>query len=216
MNVWLKAAKTFLYFHTPTRIRVHLVLSIALPMGEKGCPVAHLCDGRMRAKIPHHGCQHIPAGSKKWSEIVSFVSPVGEITAARTVAHSLLIYIKDELVIGAHVYIEVLRRFGDFDDLSKVEHNFVSLRSIRSRDPLRLPESGLMIRQTLCPSGRDVGGNGDEEDEDEEDHSLFAHARDGTSAGKAAESRMCRFPATNRFKGQGLSLITHIEDYERV
>ncbi len=109
MNVRLDAADTIFHFHIPSRVRVRYALRIVLAVYQKADPITDLRDRSMRAKIPDRCREHIPTGVKKRGEIVRFVSPVCQVAAARTATHSLPICMQDELIVGAHVDIEMLR-----------------------------------------------------------------------------------------------------------
>lgn len=103
-----------------------------------------------------------------------------EITAARAIPDTLLVHIEDELIVSAHVYIKVLRSTRDLDNFSEVKHDFVSLRSMRRRDPFRLPELGPSLRRILWPDFRNVAKNNNKDDK--QNHRLFSHGRNRTSA----------------------------------
>jgi hypothetical protein len=126
-------------------------------MDQKTDSIAHLCDRGVRAKIPNRRREHILASSKERSKIVGLVSPVSQVAMAGAATHALLIHMKDELVVGAYIHVEVLRLRGQFDALSKVEHDFISLWNTGSGDPLRLPKSALVIIRNLRPQMTDAG-----------------------------------------------------------
>src|SRR5215467_4233444 len=169
-----------------------------MSVDEKGCAVADLGDGCMSSQIPHGCCKQILAGSKKRTEIVGFISPVGKVSAAGTCAYSLLIYIEHELVIGTDIDIEVLRRCGEFDGLSEVEHDLIALRDVGSGDPLGLPVGGLMFRRELrarirCAQGKSKQG----------EERSYSHARDRTSA-----------KARSKVRGSRMKIQTEAADTE--
>ena len=68
------------------------------------------------------------------------------ITAAGTAAHWSPIRMQDELIVGAHVDIEMLWCGAKINVLSEVKYHFVSLWSTRRGDPLRLPELFVISR----------------------------------------------------------------------
>lgn len=151
-----KAPQALFDLDRPTRVAVCRALGAALSVDQKGHPVAHLRDGRMRTKIPNCGCKHILAGAKERAKIVRLISPVAEVASAGTATHTPLIYMEDELVIRAHVHIKVLGRCREFDDLSEVEHDFIPLRGTWGGNPLRFPRTG-MISRKLCTDLRGAG-----------------------------------------------------------
>src|SRR5579871_939524 len=101
----------------------------------------------MGTEIPHRRCDQIPSRPKKGGEVVGLIFPVCEIASAGAAAHALLIYMQDELIVSTHVNVEMLRRFREVDHFSEVKVCFISLRSVRNRNPLRLPQGPLVV----CP-----------------------------------------------------------------
>jgi len=156
MKLRLKRADPFFFFHIPAGVGIRHAFSISVPMDQKAHSIAHLRDCGAGAKIPDRRREHILSSAKKRTKIVGFVSPVCQVAAAGTATDASLIYLEDELVIGAHIYIKMRLQLGDVDDLSKVEHDFISLRNTGSGDPLRFPEFVRMIRRNLCQHQMDA------------------------------------------------------------
>src|SRR5450432_1629879 len=103
----------------------------------------------MRSKIPNGCRKHVLAGMEKGSEIVRFVPPMRQVASTRPVACTLLIYVKEKLAIGAHIYVKMLWRLGKFDHLFEVKHDFISLWGIRGGNPLCVPIFTFAVRRSL-------------------------------------------------------------------
>jgi hypothetical protein len=82
---------------------------------------------------------------------------MGEVAAARAAAYAMLVYVQKELIVSAHVYVEVLRRRVELDHLSEVQYDLISGGGIRSGNPLRSPLCARAIGRSLCSKIRGGG-----------------------------------------------------------
>jgi hypothetical protein len=148
-------------------------------MNQKAHTIANLRDCSVCTKIPD-GCRdYILARPEKRTKIVSFEPPVSQVAAAGTATHALLVYLEDELVVGAYIDIKVLWNTREVEDLSEMEHDFVSLRPMPSRDPLRFPKILRMISRNLRPKVTNV--EQESNDECNNEFCFSSHAADRTS-----------------------------------
>src|SRR5579864_829878 len=123
----------------PACIRVGYSSGYAFAVNQESNAIAHLRDSSMRTEVPHGCRQGIFASVQKWREIVRLVAPVRQVAAAWTAADSLLIDIKDELIVSAYIDYEALRNFSEIEFLAKVQNRFVAFWCTRSCDPLSIP-----------------------------------------------------------------------------
>jgi hypothetical protein len=102
----------FFLLHTPARVGVCGTFRVSVPVNQKARSITHLRNCRTRAKIPNCRRKHVFTLVEKGSEVVRFVSPVRQVGSTRPATCGLLIYVKGKLVIGAHIYIKMLRTLG--------------------------------------------------------------------------------------------------------
>lgn len=75
---------------------------------------------------------------------------MSQIAPRRAGAHALLVHIKYELIVRAHVHHKVLRRLRQVKQLPEVQHRHVTLRTIRRGDPFRAPHFFWSVSRKLC------------------------------------------------------------------
>jgi len=90
------------------------------------------------------------------SDVITFIFPMSQIAPRRAGAYALLVHIKYELIVRAHVHQKMLRRLRQLEDFSEVQYRHVALRTIRRSDPFRAPHFFWNFRREL--RGRNLRG----------------------------------------------------------
>jgi hypothetical protein len=65
----------------------------------------------------------------------------------------MLVHVQKELIVRAHIDVEMWRRKLKLDHLSEVQYDLISRGGIRSGNPLRGPSRGPAISRDLCSMG---------------------------------------------------------------
>src|SRR5262245_25084686 len=104
----------------------------------------------MLGKIPDRCGDHIGASVKKRSEVVGFVSPMGQIALARPVPNPLLIHLQKKCVVGADVNDEMCRYRGEIKNPAKMYDGWRLARQIRRCDPFGIQGMHARVGLSRC------------------------------------------------------------------
>ncbi len=138
-----------LFFHFPRWIGVGYPLHFAFSVKKKTDTIADLGQRSKHAKIPDCGGQDISARTQERRDVIGLISPMTQIASRWAKAHALLINIKNELIVRAHVQDKVLRLLRKLNELPKVQYRLVPLWALRGGDPLGAPHLSLNISGKL-------------------------------------------------------------------
>ena len=129
----------FLFLYLPSVIRVSYALGIVHAMEHETDSIADLRQRSKHTKIPHNRRQYILPRTQKRANVIGLVPPMPKIALRWPRAHPLLVHVKNELIVRAHLHHKVLRLLRQINGLPEVQHNLISLWRIRRSDPLRTP-----------------------------------------------------------------------------
>ena len=127
------------FLDKPTAVRICRLFSRRIAFHQKGGPLTDLRYRRIDAKVPHRGRQRIRASLEQRRQIESFVSPVRQIAARRTIPDTLPVQIQHEPVVRAHVNYKVLGNHLQFQRLLKMQRDWLPQWRRWMADPLRFP-----------------------------------------------------------------------------
>jgi len=122
-------------FRFPRFVGISRLFRGGVTLQQKTRAIAHLGDCGMLTEIPYGGGQNIGPNVKKWGEIVSLKSPMGQIAARRTQPHALLIYMQQKLTVPANVRDEMRRNGFEGEEFAKVEDACITHGRIGASNP---------------------------------------------------------------------------------
>src|SRR5258708_4628901 len=106
---------------------------------KKGSTVAHLCHGRVDAEVPYRRSDEVGSRTKERSQVESFVAPVREIAAGRSVAHTMAVHKQNKSVICAHARGVAGGNGAQLERAPEVQDKRLAQGSCRMRNPSGLP-----------------------------------------------------------------------------
>src|SRR6267143_6378097 len=139
------------FFHFPRWIGVGKLLCFAFSVKKKSRTIADLGQRSKHAKIPDRGGQDVSPLTQERRDVIGLISPMTQIASRWAGVHALLIHIKNELVIRAHVHDKVLRRSRKLNQLPEVQYGRVALWAVWGGDPLGAPHLFQKISGKLRP-----------------------------------------------------------------
>ena len=128
-----------LFFHFPRWIGVGYPLRLAFSVKKKSRTIADLGQRSKHAKIPDRGGQNVSPRTQERRDVIGLISPMTQVASRWAGVHALLIHIKNELVVRAHVHDKVLRLLRKLNQLPEVQYRLVALWAVWGGDPLGAP-----------------------------------------------------------------------------
>ena len=115
-------------------------------MQQESRPVAYLRNRAVLAKIPNNCRERVFSCVQHRSNVIRFISPVRQISAARSPPRLAPVHVQNKLIVRANIHSKMFRHSRQLNRLSEMQRRLVPLPCAGRRNPLRAP---MFLRRPL-------------------------------------------------------------------